>query len=162
MSRGPRQTPAGIVYHVVNRAVARLPLFEKPADYDAYLRVLGEALDEYPMRVLAFALMPNRWHFVLWREGDRDLSIFCRWLAHTHNMRWHAHHHTSGTGHIYQGPHPAAAWPTPENSRQAGASHLLLENQVRPAASSFLLFFSRSASGVKAPVLGNTSGVRHP
>ena len=51
--------------------MARLPLFEKPADYDAFLRVLGEALDEWPMRILAFLLMPNHWHFVLWPGGER-------------------------------------------------------------------------------------------
>jgi putative transposase len=26
-----------------------------------------------------------------------------RWLSVTHTQRWHAHHHTSGTGHLYQG-----------------------------------------------------------
>jgi len=109
MSRGPRQAPGGIVYHVLNRGVARLPLFDKPADYDAFLRVLAEALDECSMRVLAFALMPNHWHFVLWPQRDGDLSAFCRWLAHTHSMRWHAHYHTSGTGHIYQGRFKAFA-----------------------------------------------------
>jgi putative transposase len=92
-----------MVYHVLNRAVARLPLFEKPADYAAFIRVLAEALDESPMRILAFVLMPNHWHFVLWPERDHDLTNFCRWLTHTHSMRWHAHYHTSGTGHIYQG-----------------------------------------------------------
>lgn len=103
MPRGPRQFPAGFVYHVLNRAVARLPLFEKPADYEAFLRVLAEALEEHPIRILAYVLMPNHWHFVLWPEHEGDLSAFCRWLTHTHSMRWHAHYHTSGTGHIYQG-----------------------------------------------------------
>jgi putative transposase len=59
----PRQAPGGIVYHVLNRAVARLPLFQKPADYDAFQRVLGEALERSPIRILAFVLMPNHWHF---------------------------------------------------------------------------------------------------
>src|SRR5262249_54608603 len=54
MARRPRQAPGGFVYHVLNRGVARLPLFEKPADYDASLRVLAEALQETPMRILAF------------------------------------------------------------------------------------------------------------
>jgi hypothetical protein len=45
MSRGPRHAPGGFVYHVLNRAVARLPLFEKPADYEAFLRVVAEALE---------------------------------------------------------------------------------------------------------------------
>ena len=59
MSRGPRHAPGGCVYHVLNRAVARLPLFEKPADYEAFLRVLAEALEQQPMRILAFILMMN-------------------------------------------------------------------------------------------------------
>jgi putative transposase len=40
---------------------------------------------------------------VLWPRHDLELSAFVRWLTHTHSMRWHAHYHTSGTGHIYQG-----------------------------------------------------------
>jgi putative transposase len=31
------------------------------------------------------------------------MTDFLRWLTHTHTMRWHAHYHTSGTGHLYQG-----------------------------------------------------------
>src|SRR5437899_1664475 len=59
MARGPRQAPGGFVYHVLNRAVARLPSVEKPADYAAFLRVLTEALAECPMRILCFVLMPT-------------------------------------------------------------------------------------------------------
>jgi putative transposase len=109
MARGPRHAPGGFVYHVLNRAVARLPLFEKPADYDAFLRVLAEALDEHPTRLLAFVLMPNHWHLVVWPRRDGELTAFCRWLTHTHSMRWHAHYHSAGTGHIYQGRFKAFA-----------------------------------------------------
>ena len=65
MPRGPRNTPGGFVYHVLNRAVARHRLFHKEGDYQAFERVLAEALQKYPMRVLAYAVMPNHWHFVL-------------------------------------------------------------------------------------------------
>ena len=92
-----------MVYHVLNRGVARLPLFEKPADYDAFLHVVATALGRFPMRILAFTLMPNHWHFVVWPERDGDLTAFFRWLTHTHTMRWHAHHRTAGSGHLYQG-----------------------------------------------------------
>ena len=47
--------------------------------------------------------MPNHWHFVLWPQGDGDLSEFMRWLTVTHTQRWHAAHHTAGTGPLYQG-----------------------------------------------------------
>ena len=36
--------PDGYVYHDLNRAVARLPLFQKDADFDAFERVLALAL----------------------------------------------------------------------------------------------------------------------
>ena len=47
--------------------------------------------------------MPNHWHFVLRPMEDGQLTAFLRCVAHTHTMRWHAHYHTSGTGHLYQG-----------------------------------------------------------
>jgi putative transposase len=91
------------VYHALNRAVARLPLFEKDRDYEAFVRVLDEARSRHPIRVLGYCLMPNHWHLVLWPRGDNDLTDFVRWLTHTHTMRWHTHYHTLGTGHLYQG-----------------------------------------------------------
>jgi putative transposase len=103
MLRYPRSALGGFVYHALNRGVARLPLFEKAGDYEAFERVLAEALQEHPTRVLAYCLMPNHWHFVLWPEADGELTAFLRWLTHTHTQRWHAHYHTSGTGHLYQG-----------------------------------------------------------
>ncbi|MFO7901419.1 MAG: hypothetical protein R6U98_02065 [Pirellulaceae bacterium] len=42
MSRLKRGGPAREVLHVLNRAVARLTLFDKPEDYDAFLDVLEE------------------------------------------------------------------------------------------------------------------------
>src|SRR5271167_2091057 len=103
MPRRARNAPGGLVYHALNRAVARLPLLQKDGDFQAFERVLTEALEEHPTRLLAYCLMPNHWHLVLWPEKDGELTAFLRWLTHTHSMRWHAHYHTAGTGHIYQG-----------------------------------------------------------
>ena len=103
MPRQPRAAPGGLVYHALNRAVARLPLFQKDGDYDAFERVLAEALHEHSTRILAYCVMPNHWHFVLWPRHDGELTAFLRWLTHTHTQRWHAHYHTAGTGHLYQG-----------------------------------------------------------
>ena len=103
MPRSARKAPGGLVYHALNRAVARLPLFEKDGDYEAFERVLTLAMAKHPIRLLAYCLMPNHWHMILWPRQDGELTAFLRWLTHTHSMRWHAHYHTSGTGHIYQG-----------------------------------------------------------
>ena len=103
MPRTARQAPGGLVYHVLNRAVARLPLLQKEGDFEAFEGVLLEALERHPTRLLAYGLMSNHWHLVLWPRRDGELSAFVRWLTLTHTMRWHAHYHTAGTGHLYQG-----------------------------------------------------------
>lgn len=103
MARKARVAPGGLVYHVLNRAVAGLSLFRKPADFEAFERVLLEAQQRHPTRILAWCLMRNHWHFVLWPRQDGELTAFVRWLAHTHVMRWHVAHGTVGRGHLYQG-----------------------------------------------------------
>ena len=102
-TRHPRAAPGGYVYHALNRGVGRLALFQKDGDYLAFERVLDKALALHPIRLLSYCLMPNHWHFVLWPERDGELTAFLRWLTHTHTQRWHAHYHTAGTGHLYQG-----------------------------------------------------------
>jgi putative transposase len=103
MPRTARYAPGGYVYHAINRGVARQTLFDKEGDYDAFERVLAEAHDRVPIRLLAYCLMPNHWHFVLWPSRTGQLTEFLRWLTHTHTQRWHAHRHTAGSGHLYQG-----------------------------------------------------------
>jgi putative transposase len=103
VGRPLRTAPGDLVYHVLNRANGRQPLFDKDGDYAAFERVLAEACQRVPMRILVYCLMPNHWHLVLWPHRDGDLSRFMGWLTLTHTQRWHAHHHTVGYGHLYQG-----------------------------------------------------------
>ena len=103
MPRRKRICPRGEVFHVLNRAVARLTIFEKPADYDAFLRVIQETWGVVPLPIFAMVLMPNHWHFVVRPTTDDQVSEFFRRLTVMHTMRYHAHYQTGGTGHLYQG-----------------------------------------------------------
>jgi hypothetical protein len=47
-----------MVFHVLNRGVARMQLFEKAGDYEAFERVLSETLQEAPMRIGCYCVMP--------------------------------------------------------------------------------------------------------
>jgi putative transposase len=78
MPRSARYSPGGFVFHVLNREVARLPLFHKDGDYEAFMRVMQEAHELHPIRILAYCLMPNHWHMVLWPMADGDLTNFVR------------------------------------------------------------------------------------
>jgi putative transposase len=53
------------------------------------------------MRVLAWCLMPNHFHLVLWPKDDGDLSRWMQWILTTHVRRYHEHYGTSG--HVWQG-----------------------------------------------------------
>jgi putative transposase len=103
MPRRFRAATGGYVYHVLNRAVRRATLFRKDGDYAAFEAVLAEAREFQPMRVLAYCLLPNHWHIVLWPKDDGDLSNYLRWVTVTREQRYHAHYHTAGTGPLYQG-----------------------------------------------------------
>jgi|SRR6185436_15136537 len=103
MGRPARAAAGNVIYHVLNRANARRTMFEKPGDFAAFEQVIGEAQVRESMRILAYCLMPNHWHLVLWPSDDWALTRFVAWVTLTHTQRWHAHRRSAGTGHLYQG-----------------------------------------------------------
>ena len=109
--------------------MARLPLFEKLEDYEAFERVLIETHAQFPLPRLCYCLMPNHWHFVVRPANDNPLSDFFRWLTHTHVTRWHAHYHTEGTGRLYQGRFKA--FPIEEDDPLDAVLHYAERNPVR-------------------------------
>lgn len=90
-------------YHVINRANARLPIFFKEKDYVLFEKVLEDAQEKFSMRILAYCLMPNHFHLVLYPRNDGDMSKFMQWLTLTHTQRWHQASNSKGSGHLYQG-----------------------------------------------------------
>lgn len=103
MPRPLRAAAGEIVYHVLNRANARRPIFQQETDYVAFENTLAEAQKRVSMRILAWCLMPNHWHLVLWPRLDGELSEYMRLVTLMHTQRWHAHRSSTGTGHLYQG-----------------------------------------------------------
>ena len=103
MTRVARQAPGGVVFHVLNRGVGRMGLFDTAADYLAFERVLAETLAVRPMRLLAYSLMPNHWHLLLWPQEQGQLARFMQRLTITHVRRWVEYRHDRGHGHVYQG-----------------------------------------------------------
>ena len=103
MGRPQRAAEGGLVYHVLNRANARMTIFHDDEDYAAFEQVLQQAVERTSTRLLAYCVMPNHWHLIVWPRTDGELSRFVGWLTLTHTQRWHAHRHSTGTGHVYQG-----------------------------------------------------------
>jgi putative transposase len=102
MPRQKRADEAGSIYHALNRGNARQTIFHKPEDYEAFLRVLAEGIERYPVDLFSFTLMPNHWHLVLRPAEDGGMGRMLRWVTATHTQRYHSHSHSSGQGHLYQ------------------------------------------------------------
>jgi putative transposase len=102
MPRSPRADEAGGLYHALNRGNLRADIFKKEADYAAFEKILHEGLAIHEVELYCYQLMPNHYHLVLRPLVDGEMSRFMGWLGGTHTMRYHAHYHTSGMGHVYQ------------------------------------------------------------
>ena len=74
---------------------ARMTIFEKDEDYEAFERALHWAVERTATRLVAYCVMPNHWHLMVWPQADGELSRFTGWLTVTH-----AHRQSTGSGHV--------------------------------------------------------------
>jgi putative transposase len=125
MPRIARFAPGEMVFHVLNRGVARMDVFRHDRDYDAFRRVVEQTLRVAPIRICACCWMPNRWHFVLWPERDGDLSRFMRRMAHMHTQRWQRAKPRAGYGHLYQSRYKSFPIETDEYSQTTRTTQFL-------------------------------------
>ena len=102
MSRRLRHGLQGAAFHLMNRAVRRSLLFEYPQEYDAFLVLVREGLEKSLIKIIAYCLMPNHWHFVVTCDRIEHISKWLQWLSSTHAIRWNLAHNTRGTGAVYQ------------------------------------------------------------
>lgn len=101
MPRTRRTSAGGYCYHVLNRGNRRERVFHDDIDYATFMGLIEASSRRVPMRVLAWCLMPNHFHLVLWPAGDGDLSRWMHWLQTCQVRR---HHRRYGTdGRIWQG-----------------------------------------------------------
>jgi putative transposase len=103
MPRVARTAPGDVIYHVLNRANDRSTLFNRSGDYEAFEGVMVRTAERVPMRLLAYCVMPNHWHLVLWPYADGGLATYMHRLTTTHARRWRLNRHSVGVGHVYQG-----------------------------------------------------------
>ncbi len=70
---------------------------------------MTDAVDRTTVRLLAFCLMPNHFHLVLWPVHGREVSAYMQLLMNVHIRDVQRRHGTAGSGHIYQGRYKNSA-----------------------------------------------------
>jgi len=101
MPRTARAIVGGLCYYVINRGNAGAEVFHHSDDYQAFLALLQESVDERPLRIIAYCLMPNHFHLLVWPREDGELSRWMQWVLTTHVRRYHRDHQSNG--HVWQG-----------------------------------------------------------
>jgi putative transposase len=91
--------------------------------------VLEETLEQVPMRLLSYCLMPTHWHLVLWPRKTGDLAAFMQRLTTMHVRRWHRHRHSDGRGHLYQGTYKS--FPVQEDAHFSTVARYVERNALR-------------------------------
>ena len=102
MPRSLRNLPPGSVVHCVNRGNDKRVLFERAREYEDFLQLVLWAKAQCAVRILAYCIMSNHWHFVFWVESRGDVSRFLHRLTSTHARSWRLRTDTVGCGHVYQ------------------------------------------------------------
>ncbi len=88
----------------MNRGNGRLSIFDEESDFDAFERILKEAVGRFPaIKLYAYCVMPNHWHLLLEPGEAKMMSAFVGWITITHTTRWQKHRQLVGEGHLYQG-----------------------------------------------------------
>lgn len=103
MPRHRRISPDGFVQHVVNRGDHRETIFHKPGDFNAFLIAVAETAYRVSMRILAYCIMRNHFHLLVWPQHGDELPVFMERLMNTHIGRYRLHYPPAAPGHIYQG-----------------------------------------------------------
>ena len=67
-------------HHIYNRGIRKLPIFLKEKDYWIFRRYCNETLERFEgdVTILAFALLENHFHLLLFQESERGISKFMR------------------------------------------------------------------------------------
>jgi len=91
----------GHTYHLYNRGNRKAEIFHDRGDYLYFLRQLREYLQEFPVLLIAYCLMPNHYHLIARQKGGDGISkmmqAFGTSLSKTYNEKYRT------VGSLFQG-----------------------------------------------------------
>jgi putative transposase len=100
MTRPLRIEFPGAVYHVTSRGDRREPIFVDDVDRTSLLAVLANSLDRFDALALAYCLMGNHYHLVLYTRRA-NLSLLMRQVNGVYTQGFNRRH--GKVGHVFQG-----------------------------------------------------------
>ena len=83
-AKNPAWAAGRVCLSWINRGNGRATIFHKDQDYQAFLSVLALAKARHPLKIFAFSLMPNHFHFVIESSHHQSpkTNLFSGYCSH--------------------------------------------------------------------------------
>lgn len=97
MATPPRMFEDGGYYHIYNRGNRKLQIFLQDRDYERFLEKVVEYKKKFLVKILAYCLMPNHFHFQLQQLVPDAISKFFSNLCNSHSKYFNIKYETVGS-----------------------------------------------------------------
>jgi putative transposase len=88
---------AGHYYHIYNRGVGKQNIFSHEENYLFLLRRIGKYLPFYPISLIAYCLMPNHYHMLIFAKQDGAPGQFIQRVFNSYTQALNLQQGRSGT-----------------------------------------------------------------
>jgi len=100
MSRPIRIQYPGALYHIMSRGNERKDIFKDKKDYQNFIEIFSDVIDQYNWQCYAYCLMPNHYHLLI-KTIDPNLSMGMRQLNGRYTQKFNIKN--KRFGHLFQG-----------------------------------------------------------
>lgn len=101
MATPPRFFENGVYYHIYNRGNRKQQTFLQNRDYERFLEKIITYKKKFPVKISAYCLMPNHFHFLLQQLATNSISRFLSDLCNSHSKYFNIKYETVGS--LFQG-----------------------------------------------------------
>lgn len=101
MATPPRVFEEEVYYHVYNRGNRKQQIFLQDRDYDRFLEKAAEYKSKSNVKILAYCLMPNHFHFLIQQFTPGAISRYFSNLCNSHSKFFNTKYETVGS--VFQG-----------------------------------------------------------
>lgn len=88
---------AGQYYHVYNRGTNHQSIFARDENYDFLLHRIKQFIPLYAVRIIAYSLMPNHYHFIVGVDQNGALAPFLQRLFNSYSQAFNRQQNRIGT-----------------------------------------------------------------
>ncbi len=84
-------------YHVYNRGCNRENIFSVEGNYFFLVQRMKSLISDYSIKMIAYCLMPNHYHFLLYPQEEGELSRFIQRLFNSYTQAYNRQQKRRGT-----------------------------------------------------------------